>query len=158
MSMTGKISTLCRPQEYAIIAPDNGGPSVFAHADEFREDWEGLRLGMAVKFSSLPGARGPTAYNVTALVRKPGAVPVGFCEMQNRSLATSSHNYRCRPELNLGSRRSYEDVIAAVLISTVPEITAEQVTAVCKRLTECTVSRGCLALSISGTKNYSYEI
>jgi len=134
MSMTGKISTLCRPEEYAIIDPDNGGPGIFAHADDFGPAWRELIPGMTVKFSSLQGARGLRAYNVAVFRRKPSA-------------AASKDYYPHRRDGNCVSRYSYENLIAEVLTAAVPEITADQLTAACTKLMACAAGRGWLVLA-----------
>lgn len=67
MSMVGIVSSLCQSEEYAVVDPANGDPSVFVDADEFGRDWNELVPGMLVKFSVLQGLRGPKAYNVTVV-------------------------------------------------------------------------------------------
>ena len=89
---------------------------------------------MAVKFSILQGARGLRAYNVTVLGSQPSTAPAIFYDMQGDLQVKPRHDCRHRSELSVAWRRSYESLIAAVLMSTVPEITAEQITQVCERL------------------------
>jgi cold shock CspA family protein len=67
MSMMGKISQICWAEEYALIRSFNDELRVLVDAYEFGADWPSLVPGTAVKFCSLPGARGPRAYNVTIL-------------------------------------------------------------------------------------------
>jgi cold shock CspA family protein len=132
MSMTGNISTLFRVEEYAIISPSNGGPGIFVHACDFGLDWNDLALGVEVEFSFLQDAQGLKAYNVTVLSCK----PLPYADLDDRyenSCAVSDLEHTYRREFD---RVNYEDLIASVLISTVPEIRPEQVSAVCRRLTE----------------------
>jgi cold shock CspA family protein len=123
MSTTGKVLAVLRSEECAVVDPINGGPTLYIHADEFGMDWNSLTPGMTVRFSSLQGARGPRAYNVIVL---------------NSSYSSEAEDVDVPGSgLNDVTRPNYEDLIASVLISTVPEINGEQVSAVCKRLTEC---------------------
>lgn len=148
MSMTGKISTICRPQEYAIIDPDNGSSSVYVYADDFGQNWKDITPGTPVRFSSLQGIRGLKAYNVIVSAREPSrSLTTSFVQTENAP-AVSSHNDSYRRELNVARWRSYEDLITAVLKSAVPFITPEQVSQVCKELTECAIRRGWLDLSL----------
>jgi cold shock CspA family protein len=133
MSMIGTVSTLCRAEEYAIITPSDGGPPVFVHADEFGQDWRDLAPGMDVRFSSLQGIRGPKAYNVTVLSRTFGFAGSALNDLSTNPRPTTGDDSEYSRELNGALETSWAELIAA-LISTVPEISPEQVAAVCNSL------------------------
>lgn len=133
MSTIGRVSELCRSEEYALIAPSGGGPSVFIPADEFGSDWRDLAIGMAIRFSSVQGARGPKAYNVTVLSRALDSAFSGIAETSSPASGDGCAQFtgvRCALRLNC------EALVASVLTATVPEITREQISMICKRLME----------------------
>src|ERR1700722_16896171 len=67
MSAIGKVTALCKSENYAVIDPVNGDPSVVIDADEFGYDWRDLAPGGMVRYSVRPGMRGLRAYNVMVL-------------------------------------------------------------------------------------------
>lgn len=76
--VTGKVAEFDLAGGYGLIAPDDGGPRVFVHADEFG-GWHGVRIGTGVRFSTVQGRGLEKAYNVIILDkdvkdrrRKPG--------------------------------------------------------------------------------------
>lgn len=142
--MTGKIASIFRHEEYAIIDPDSGGPGVFVDADEFGQDWNALRPGIVVRFCYLQGAQGLRAYNVTFPGRE-------LSETSIRGEVRANPPVRSRPGgkpvLKAVSQPTYENLIAEVLTSTIPEMTSVQISAVCRRLSQYAYSRRWLAAS-----------
>lgn len=140
MSTIGMISTLCRIDEYAVIEPNNGGPKVFAYAEDFGDSWNDLEVGVPVKFSSLPGAQGPRAYNIAALCSKLSEASSERGTGRERRDTIPTEDYANAGELSRALRLDYHSLISSVLISAVPGITSDQIRAVCRLLTDYVAS------------------
>jgi cold shock CspA family protein len=134
--LTGKIDELHWNLGYGFISPDGGGPRVLMSVDDLDGCVE-CGTGTPVRFSCLQGARGLKAYNVRILPCEPledrDADDVDFC-------STPGFYSACSPS-------NFIDEIASVLSSTVPEITAAQISSVSKKLSRYASRRGWLSVS-----------
>jgi cold shock protein len=142
LSKTGKIKELDPHTGHGFIEPDDGSAKVAVHADLFGGVSRELAPGTAVRFSTLQGIRGPTAYNATILAAEPPASSP-TCDVRNPS---SPADYRqCRKGHrragHIVCRRDYEDEITELLISKVPSITAAQIRDVRDSLTNDAIRR-----------------
>jgi CspA family cold shock protein len=64
MPQTGRVLQFDETRGYGFIAPDEGGPDVFVHANELHDDESLVMSGTRVEFEVMDGERGKKAYAV----------------------------------------------------------------------------------------------
>ncbi|POM24963.1 Cold shock-like protein [Actinomadura rubteroloni] len=71
--LSGRVLRFDEVRGYGFIAPDEGGPDVFVHANELADDDKsGLMPGTIVEFEVMEGERGPKAFAVRVVGPPPG--------------------------------------------------------------------------------------
>jgi cold shock CspA family protein len=123
---TGKFAGFDQANGIGFIEPDDGSCKVLVHVDDVGGQRD-LRIGAPLKYSTVQGAHGPKAYNVSVLEpshdghdssSRWGAVPPDNCVVQ----------------IHLLSDRRYSQEIADALRAKVPGITAAEIAEVSGKL------------------------
>jgi cold shock protein len=142
---TGTLAEYYPDKGYGYIEPSDGTCRVFVHADDFGGQRD-IAEGILVRFSSIQGRNGPKAYNVGILTDAPSGT-----EGAQSSEAWSNHRAdiaervgRQMSELQSVSYQVYAREITDALISKAPDISASQISEVCKTLTTRAARRGWL--------------
>lgn len=131
---TGRIANYDPGSGCGYIEPDDGGPQVFIHADDFT-DLPSADRGTPVRFSFIQGRSCPKAYNVTIL---------SYGDEQS-DRGGGEDIFKTLLDLQPLASSAYVEEIKTVLRAKVPGITAAQTTEVCRRLTNLATRRGWLS-------------
>src|SRR5258708_4910968 len=99
MSMTGKVAEIDPDKGFVFIEPDDGSAWVLVNPDDLCGKPGDVKPGTTVKFSSVQGALGRVAYNVSILPYQQGAPRV------SRGRCRASLVADCRAS---GSKRAQE--------------------------------------------------
>jgi CspA family cold shock protein len=135
----GKIAAFELTMGCGLIAPDEGGPSVFVHADDLGGQ-QNVGVGTPVRFSSVQGIRGPRAYNVRILTA-PSDDP---CD-DGSLTGDVGYGGGYLLEVQILSRRQYAEEITNILISAIPGATSAQIVEAQSALAQRAARRGWLA-------------
>jgi CspA family cold shock protein len=143
MSKIGKIVAFESSEEYGLIAPFDGGEMVLVRAGDFLDQQEDVKVGTIVRFSSLQGARGVIAYNLSILAENNSQPESRSLKQTHRRSAACCHGETTHSRCELG-RRGYQNEIVNALVTQIPSITAAQVAAVGRILTNDAIRHGWL--------------
>jgi cold shock protein len=118
MPQTGRVLQFDEARGYGFIAPDEGGPDVFVHANELHDDESRITSGTRVEFEVMDGERGKKAYAVR------------IAESSNKSESTPVR--QVLPDDDDGmcdvlASEELRDELTEMFLDKVPELTGAQI-------------------------------
>jgi CspA family cold shock protein len=118
MPQTGRVLQFDEARGYGFIAPDQGGPDVFVHANELHDDESRVTSGARVEFEVMDGERGKKAYAVRVV------------EDNDKSVAAPAR--RALPDDDDGmcdvlAGEELRDELTELFLQNVPELTGAQI-------------------------------
>ncbi|WP_205625469.1 cold-shock protein [Actinomadura atramentaria] len=119
--MSGRVLRFDEVRGYGFIAPDEGGPDVFVHANEISDDKSVLTPGTVVEFEVMDGERGPKAFSVR-VVDGPPPRREPFAEAGGRPAGPGGDDVLC----DVLAPAEFREEVTELLLKSVPDLTGAQ--------------------------------
>jgi CspA family cold shock protein len=118
MPQTGRVLQFDETRGYGFIAPDEGGPDVFVHANELHDDESRVTSGTRVEFEVMDGERGKKAYAVRVVEDSDKSAPAPA-----RQALPDDDDGMC----DVLAGEELRDELTELFLQNVPELTGAQI-------------------------------
>lgn len=121
MPQTGRVLQFDDVRGYGFIAPDEGGPDVFVHANELQDDESRISSGTRVEFEVMDGERGKKAYAVR--IAEPADRPAVAAAAPIRQVLPDDDDGMC----DVLAGEELREELTEMFLKSVPELTGAQI-------------------------------